>query len=120
MSRKGLPTGFDNDRAFRNQFSQFFDPVLTRLLAFFPALLLAGPGFGATATRGVDTIGVRLPAAVTEASGFIFGVLTLTRGAPPGGLSVTLLSSDTSAATVPPSIVVSAGNTSAVFRVTII
>lgn len=46
------------------------------------------------------------------------GRVTLSSPAPPGGISVTLASSDTNAATVPPSVTVAAGTTSKTFTVT--
>lgn len=58
------------------------------------------------------------PTSVTGGSANATGTATLTAAAPSGGAVVTLSSSNTSAATVPASVTVSAGSTSATFTVT--
>jgi len=62
------------------------------------------------------SIGLNNPTIVGGQS--VDGVVTLSSGAPAGGAVVTLQSSDTSVATIPASVLVAAGSTSATFTVT--
>jgi hypothetical protein len=96
------------------------------VLAVQSSALAAGPSSGGASSGGsAGTVGVAaalsaLRLAVTDVVGgtSVTGTVTLTSAAPPGGFLVTLSSDNTDAATVPASIRVAAGATSATFVVT--
>lgn len=67
----------------------------------------------------IGTLALSVPASASEAAGSVQGTLTLSP-APAGNVVVTLSSSDTSAATVPTSVIFSIGQTSVAVPVTII
>ena len=79
---------------------------------------LAGIGRQATLTVNPPTVlAVAVSPGSVQGGAGAAGTITLNGAAPPAGLSVTLVSSNTSAATVPSSVMVSGGQTAASFPV---
>jgi len=76
------------------------------------AVLNVSPGSGATLSA------LSISPTVVSSGGTATGTVTLNGGAPTGGASVSLSSSNTAVATVPPSVTVAPGATTATFSIT--
>lgn len=77
-----------------------------------------GLSFGGAASSQLVVSSVGVSPTTTTGSYPATGTVTLNSAAPAGGAAVSLTSSNTSAATVPPSVTIPAGSTSATFTVT--
>ncbi len=91
------------------------------LAAAAAALVQCGGGSSATPTTPSATAAlqsVSLSSTSTAGGNTVQGTATLTAGAPTGGATIALSSSNTSVATVPSSVVVPQGSASATFTVT--